>query len=83
MLKVQKELVSLKQKANEQELKDQQEARLSALEHEIRDMRTDCIRLSDECDRQAKVISKSAALIFSRAPREEKGTRGRPPLPRL
>jgi hypothetical protein len=60
MLKVQKELVSLKQKANEQELKEQQEAKISNLEHKIRELRTDCIKLSDECDKQAKVIGKNS-----------------------
>ena len=34
MLKVQKELVALKQKANEHELKNQQDSRISQLEKE-------------------------------------------------
>jgi DNA repair exonuclease SbcCD ATPase subunit len=63
MLKVQKELVGLKQKANEQELKEQQEAKISGLEHKIRELRTDCIKLSDECDKQSKVIGKVAQFM--------------------
>lgn len=56
MLKVQKELVSLKQKANESELKAQQEAKLNSLEQKIRDLRTECIKMRLECDKQEKVI---------------------------
>jgi hypothetical protein len=51
MLKVQKELVALKQQANEQELKAQQEGKLNALEQQIRESRTECIKVRLECDK--------------------------------
>lgn len=57
MLKVQKELVSLKQKANEDELKAMQEGKIQVLEKQIRDVRLNCIRTRTECDKQEKVIS--------------------------
>lgn len=66
MLKVQKELVSLKQQANEQELKSQQEQKLNALEQQIRDLRGECIKIRLECDKQEKVISKLKGLIMCR-----------------
>ena len=56
MLKVQKELVALKQKANEEELKSLQEAKLKALEQQIRDIRVGCMKIRGECDKQEKVI---------------------------
>lgn len=56
MLKVQKELVSLKQQANESELKAAQEQKLTALEQQIRDLRAECIRIRVECDKQDKVV---------------------------
>lgn len=56
MLKVQKELVALKQKANEEELKALQESKLKALEQQIRDIRVGCMLIRGECDKQENVI---------------------------
>ena len=56
MLKVQKELVSLKQKANEEELKSLQESKLKDLEQQIRDLRVECMMIRGECDKQEKII---------------------------
>ena len=51
MLKVQKELVSLKQKSNEQELKAMQEGKISVLEKQIRELRMTCLKTRTECDK--------------------------------
>lgn len=56
MLKVQKELVSLKQQSNEEELKAKQELKLALLEKQIRDIRSQCMTIRAECDKQEKVI---------------------------
>ena len=42
MLKVQEELSTLKQRANEKELKNKQEKKIAALEQEISKYRDDC-----------------------------------------
>ena len=57
MLKVQKELVSLKHKSNEHELKAMQEGKISVLEKQIRVLRMTCLKTRTECDKQEKVIS--------------------------
>eukprot|EP00347_Sterkiella_histriomuscorum_P008339 403345473 len=56
MLKVQKELVALKQKANENELKNQQESRINELEKQTQMFREQCMKLRNKCDAQDKTL---------------------------
>jgi DNA repair photolyase len=57
MLKVQKDLLALKKKSNEEELKTQQEAKLSTLDKQIREIREECMNTRGFCDEQEKTIS--------------------------
>jgi hypothetical protein len=50
MLQVQKDLVDLKQKSNEDELKTQQEAKLAALDKQIQEIRLNCMKTRAFCD---------------------------------
>ena len=50
MLKVQKDLVALKQKSNEEELKTEQEGKLANLDKQIQAIRQDCMQTRAFCD---------------------------------
>jgi hypothetical protein len=60
MLKVQDELMLLKKKAGETELKAIQDAKLNELEGELRAIQQQCMDSRKECDMQEKVIKKLA-----------------------
>ena len=57
MLQVQKDLVALKQKSNEDELKTQQEAKLAALDKQIQEIRLNCMKTRAFCDEQENTIA--------------------------
>ncbi|CDW88794.1 UNKNOWN [Stylonychia lemnae] len=63
MLKVQKELVTMKQKANENELKTQQESRINDLEKETNKYRSLCVQLRQKCDQQEKRLEQLRQFI--------------------
>ena len=52
MLKVQEELSTLKQRANEKELKNKQDKKIAALEQEISKYRDDCSSIMKYCQMQ-------------------------------
>lgn len=57
MLKVQEELSTLKQRANEKELKNKQDKKITALEQEISKYRDDCSSIMKYCQMQKQLIA--------------------------
>lgn len=57
-------MISLKQKANEHELKTQQESKIYSLEEETIKIRGECMKIKETCDKQEIQIGK-APYIFN------------------
>ena len=68
MLKVQTELMQLKKKANETELKTLQDAKLAELNKEMHRFQVDCMEVRRYCDEQEKKVK---ALDFQKGILEE------------
>ena len=56
MLKVQNELMQLKKKANETELKSLQDSKLAELEKEIHKYQNECLDIRKHCDKLTSEI---------------------------
>lgn len=60
MLKVQTELMQLKKKANETELKTLQDAKLAELNKEMHRFQVDCMEVRKYCDGQEEKVKELA-----------------------
>jgi len=60
MLKVQNELLNLKKKANETELKGMQDSKLAELEKEVHTVQSECMEIRKYCDESENKIKNLA-----------------------